>query len=96
MKTINFAARFDYISAIEAHWPQVLISLRERVFPVYLRCVGNPWRTDGYTEAGEFYRSSGARSLAGTRGSCTCTRDVGERVRISGHLAPGPCSADDG
>jgi hypothetical protein len=39
MNTINFAARFEYISAIEIHWPEVLISLRQRVLPVFVRCL---------------------------------------------------------
>jgi hypothetical protein len=39
MSTINFAARFEYLSAIETHWPEVLGSLRKKVFPVYLRCL---------------------------------------------------------
>jgi hypothetical protein len=34
-KTINFAARFEYLSAIEAHWPDVMESLRLRAYPVY-------------------------------------------------------------
>jgi hypothetical protein len=40
MSTINFAARFEYLSAIETHWPEVLGSLRKKVFPVYLRGSG--------------------------------------------------------
>jgi hypothetical protein len=32
---INFGARFEYLSAIEAHWPDVLLSLNRDVFPVY-------------------------------------------------------------
>jgi hypothetical protein len=38
MNTINFAARFEYLSALEVHWPQVLSSLHKSVRPVYLRC----------------------------------------------------------
>jgi hypothetical protein len=34
-KTINFAARCEYLSAIEAHWPEVMKSLRLQAFPVY-------------------------------------------------------------
>jgi hypothetical protein len=34
-KTINFAARFEYLSAIEVHWPDVMKSLRQRAFPAY-------------------------------------------------------------
>jgi hypothetical protein len=37
-KPINFAARFEYLSAIEAHWPEVLKSLRDHTFPVYRAC----------------------------------------------------------
>jgi len=33
-KTINFAARCEYLSAIEAHWPDVMQSLRLHAFPV--------------------------------------------------------------
>lgn len=39
-KPINFAARFEYLSAIEAHWPEVLKSLRDHTFPVYRACLG--------------------------------------------------------
>jgi hypothetical protein len=37
-KPINFGARFEYLSAIEAHWPEVLKSLRDSTFPVYRTC----------------------------------------------------------
>lgn len=32
---INFGARFEYLIAIEAHWPDVLLSLNRDVFPVF-------------------------------------------------------------
>jgi hypothetical protein len=38
-KTINFAARFEYIGALEVDWPQVMTSLQEKVLPVYRRCL---------------------------------------------------------
>jgi hypothetical protein len=38
-KTINFAARGEYWSAIELHWPEVMTSLRLDVFPVYRACL---------------------------------------------------------
>jgi hypothetical protein len=38
-KTINFAARCEYLSAIEVHWPDVIKSLRLSVFPVYRACL---------------------------------------------------------
>jgi hypothetical protein len=38
-KTINFAARCEYLSAIEAHWPDVMRSLRLHVFPAYRTCL---------------------------------------------------------
>jgi hypothetical protein len=34
-KTINFAARCEYLSAIEVLWPDVMESLRLRAFPLY-------------------------------------------------------------
>jgi hypothetical protein len=37
-KPINFGARFAYLKAIEAHWPEVLESLRGTVFPLYRKC----------------------------------------------------------
>jgi hypothetical protein len=38
-KTINFAARWEYLSAIELHWPAAMTSLRLDVFPVYRACL---------------------------------------------------------
>lgn len=38
-KTINFAARCEYLSAIEVHWPDVMKSLRLGAFPVYRACL---------------------------------------------------------
>jgi hypothetical protein len=38
-KTINFAARFEYLSVIEVHWPEVMKSLLLKVFPVYRACL---------------------------------------------------------
>jgi hypothetical protein len=38
-KTINFAARCEYLSAIEVHWPDVMKSLRLGVFPAYRTCL---------------------------------------------------------
>jgi len=38
-KTINFAARCEYLSAIELHWPEVMKSLRLDGFPVYRACL---------------------------------------------------------
>jgi hypothetical protein len=35
---INFGARFDYMTALEMHWPEVLKSLRDEVFPAYRTC----------------------------------------------------------
>jgi hypothetical protein len=32
-KTINFAARFEYVSAIEVHWPDVMKALQQDVLP---------------------------------------------------------------
>jgi hypothetical protein len=37
-KLVNFAARFEYLGAIEAHWPDVLESLHNQTFPVYQTC----------------------------------------------------------
>lgn len=38
-QTINFAARFEYVAALEVHWPQVMTSLQENILPVYRRCL---------------------------------------------------------
>jgi hypothetical protein len=38
-KTINFAARCEYLSAIEVYWPDVMTSLRLGAFPVYRKCL---------------------------------------------------------
>jgi hypothetical protein len=35
---VNLAARFEYLSAIEADWPTVLKSLQDDTFPVYRTC----------------------------------------------------------
>ena len=37
-KSINFAARCEYLSAIERVWPDVMTWLRQRAFPVYRAC----------------------------------------------------------
>jgi hypothetical protein len=34
----NFGARFEYLKALEEHWPTVLTDLREHTFAVYRRC----------------------------------------------------------
>jgi hypothetical protein len=35
---VNFGARFEYMTALEVHWPEVLKSLRDDTFPNYQRC----------------------------------------------------------
>src|SRR6266567_4271594 len=35
---ISFGARFEYMSALETHWPEVLRSLRDDTFPTYRTC----------------------------------------------------------
>jgi hypothetical protein len=37
-KNINYAARCEYLSAIELHWTDVMESLRLNAFPVYRTC----------------------------------------------------------
>jgi hypothetical protein len=58
---INFGARFEYLSAIEAHWPDVLQSLNRDVFPGYHICwERNPPSTALQTLAGLSKASAGS------------------------------------
>jgi hypothetical protein len=51
-KTINFGARFEYLSAIEVHWPDVMKSLQLDAFPVYQECLASTPATELQTLAG--------------------------------------------
>lgn len=61
---INFGARFEYLSAIEVRWPDVLLSLDRDVFPVYqISWERNPNSTALQTLAELSKASSGSGEL---------------------------------
>jgi hypothetical protein len=77
-KPINFGARFAYLKAIEAHWPEVFKSLRDTTFPLYRNC----WERNGKRFAIKKPRPSIESFAVGPSKRlpkrCTCFAKVGE------------------